>query len=149
MPRYCKQRDNYSCAPIAILNALKWTGKNKTLKDLSKLKKELQTTKQDGTYFVPEQKVVQKYFKSTYFRDLDFKTFKKYLLQNKAIIFRYTFFSKTGEHFAHSNFVSGIKDDKYIVAHNFFADKSTSLLTKKQMQFWLNRCIHFHVIERD
>ena len=25
MIRYCKQRDNYSCGPIAILNAIKWT----------------------------------------------------------------------------------------------------------------------------
>jgi len=25
MIRYCKQRDNYSCGPVAILNTIKWT----------------------------------------------------------------------------------------------------------------------------
>lgn len=28
MPRYAKQRDKYCCGPVAILNALKWSGQN-------------------------------------------------------------------------------------------------------------------------
>ncbi len=32
MPRYLKQYDNYSCGPIAILNALKWAGVKATYK---------------------------------------------------------------------------------------------------------------------
>ena len=28
MPRYVKQRDKYSCGPVAILNALRWAGVN-------------------------------------------------------------------------------------------------------------------------
>lgn len=26
MPRYVRQRDNYSCGPVAMLNAMKWAG---------------------------------------------------------------------------------------------------------------------------
>lgn len=29
MPRYIKQRDKYSCGPIALMNALKWAGATK------------------------------------------------------------------------------------------------------------------------
>ncbi|MFA5024119.1 MAG: C39 family peptidase [Patescibacteria group bacterium] len=36
--RYVKQRDEYSCGPIAILNAMKWLGKPVTYKDLARLK---------------------------------------------------------------------------------------------------------------
>jgi len=30
MPRYIRQRDNYSCGPVALMNAIKWTGVTKT-----------------------------------------------------------------------------------------------------------------------
>lgn len=29
MPRYIRQKDNYSCGPVALLNALKWAGRTK------------------------------------------------------------------------------------------------------------------------
>jgi len=31
MPRYARQRNRYSCGPIAIINALKWAGKPASL----------------------------------------------------------------------------------------------------------------------
>jgi hypothetical protein len=36
MTKYIKQYDTYSCAPTAILNALKWAGKRVTLKNKKK-----------------------------------------------------------------------------------------------------------------
>ena len=32
MPRYVRQRDKYSCGPIAIINAIKWAGGHATVK---------------------------------------------------------------------------------------------------------------------
>lgn len=31
MPRYTKQRDTYGCGPVAVINALKWAGKDISL----------------------------------------------------------------------------------------------------------------------
>ena len=39
MVRYTRQHDEYTCGPIAILNALKWAGKNVSLKNLKYLKR--------------------------------------------------------------------------------------------------------------
>ncbi len=38
MTRYAKQRDSYSCGPTALLNALKWAGKDVSCKDMPRLK---------------------------------------------------------------------------------------------------------------
>lgn len=47
--RYCKQKDMYSCGPVAILNALKWGGANATYrKHIRFLTQECKTTS-DGT----------------------------------------------------------------------------------------------------
>lgn len=34
MPRFTKQRDRYSCGPVAILNALRWSGMDAPYKEL-------------------------------------------------------------------------------------------------------------------
>ena len=47
--RYCKQKDLYSCGPVAILNALKWGGAKATYsKHINFLAQECRTSK-DGT----------------------------------------------------------------------------------------------------
>lgn len=47
--KYFRQRDRYSCAAVAFLNAFKWMGINTSSKQLSSLKQMLRTTVKDGT----------------------------------------------------------------------------------------------------
>lgn len=51
MPRYVRQRNNYSCGPVALLNALKWAGRKCSYKDLCAIQAQCRTTKQ-GTPFL-------------------------------------------------------------------------------------------------
>ena len=50
MTRFCKQRDGYSCGPVAILNAIKWTGSDWfTYRMLPAITQVCNTTR-EGTY---------------------------------------------------------------------------------------------------
>jgi hypothetical protein len=49
MPRYVKQRDEFRCGPVAIVNVLKWMGCDATAKLIPGLCKELRVTKDYGT----------------------------------------------------------------------------------------------------
>ena len=49
MTRFCKQRDEYSCGPVAILNLYKWIGVDYKYSDLPWLQLMCGTNK-DGTF---------------------------------------------------------------------------------------------------
>lgn len=53
MPRYIRQRDNYSCGPVALLNALKWAGRTKgtSYATLPSWRGTCQTDRRTGTSF--------------------------------------------------------------------------------------------------
>jgi hypothetical protein len=54
MPRYIRQRDNYSCGPVALLNALKWAGRTKgtSYDTLPSWRSACGTTRKLGTSFI-------------------------------------------------------------------------------------------------
>jgi len=53
MPRYIRQRDNYSCGPVALLNALKWAGATKgtSYETVPSWRDACRTTRRRGTSF--------------------------------------------------------------------------------------------------
>ncbi|MCI0527014.1 MAG: hypothetical protein L0Y56_06105 [Nitrospira sp.] len=53
MPRYTKQRDRYSCGPIAIINALRWAGEPASYERLSRLQALCDTKPGEGTMHSP------------------------------------------------------------------------------------------------
>jgi hypothetical protein len=50
MTRYIKQRDRYNCAPVAIINALKWAGEKATYSELNRLKELCKCKSPEGTW---------------------------------------------------------------------------------------------------
>jgi hypothetical protein len=48
--RYCKQRDNYSCGPVAILNVIKWTDSNWFTYSMLPAIQSVCKTDKNGTY---------------------------------------------------------------------------------------------------
>jgi len=70
--RYCKQRNSFECGPIAILNALKWSGARATLKDLADIRKNSGTDKLGTSERLFRKELKSKgkgYFKVTAFTD--------------------------------------------------------------------------------
>lgn len=63
MVRYCKQRDHYSCGPLAILNLLKHLGYAYTYKDMPKLRRKLKTSRRGGTWICHLDHFIRKQFK--------------------------------------------------------------------------------------
>jgi len=49
MTRFCKQRDRYSCGPVALLNIDKHFGRQATYKDLPRYRKRVRCKRPDGT----------------------------------------------------------------------------------------------------
>ena len=48
MVRYIKQRDTYSCGPVALINVLKWSGANKTYKDMPRAQRMVKCSYKEG-----------------------------------------------------------------------------------------------------
>lgn len=67
--KYFRQKDKYSCGPVAILNALKHYGIPATGQDLSYIKDLCQTTPAIGTNIVDFHRTVMKFFEY----DFDFQ----------------------------------------------------------------------------
>lgn len=59
--RYCKQYDDWSCGPIAVLNILKWAGYPHTTKHLPHLKRKLKHITGEGTYVYMMTEVLRSY----------------------------------------------------------------------------------------
>lgn len=61
MPRYVKQKDNFNCGPVAVINTLKWLGFNISYDWLSDVRDACQCTR-NGTSDLDFEKAL-KYFK--------------------------------------------------------------------------------------
>jgi len=93
MPRYCHQRDNYSCGPIALLNLSKWAFPKCffSLADLFTFRRWLQCTK-DGTSVERFDQqlcwwIGKKYIRKTFKRDID--EMWEWIKKGNALVFEY------------------------------------------------------------
>jgi hypothetical protein len=87
MTRFLAQRDEYSCGPIAIINALKWLGYAFTGADLPKLRRWCQTDKYLGTPTKSMTATLAKLgIKSTLKYRITFSELNMYLKQGKCVI---------------------------------------------------------------
>ncbi len=89
MPRYVRQRNDYSCGPVALLNALKWAGrKGAYRKDIELLKAECGTTRK-GTPFanmVYAARFHRGYFSVTSKRNVTIADINAHLRRGGAVI---------------------------------------------------------------
>lgn len=138
MIRYLGQKDQYKCAPIVIINLLKWAGEHATIKDLDQFCELMNTEPGEGTsdsitnsvlQLIPGIKVNQyKYIKDT-------KTIKNALNRNKAVIVSYYYPSFDGGHIF---LCIGHKNNKYKVVNyyqptvRYISSMEMSLLLKRK-----------------
>ena len=145
MIRYCKQRDDYSCVPVAILNALKWQGRHVTLKDLPYIKEKVGTTYAGTSYHCWKRKVA-KLLKGKIRPLLKWHQFKKELETGKVFIIDCEY-KHHGVWAGHGSFVSGIKDKK-VIAHNFYENESTSLVPFREFKKYYKKNRALFEVER-
>lgn len=91
---YTQQQDEYSCGPVAIINACKWAKKNISYKhDFNKISKLCKCKYPDGTMPTNMNKTIKKYLNSElkikYVQHPTLKQIDKHLQKDGAIIFKY------------------------------------------------------------
>ena len=142
MTRFVSQHDEYSCGPIAIINAAKWSGLKKrcgrryTRADLPKLRRWCNTDKHLGTptkYMVNTLKRLG--FKTTLKYKLTFAQLNMYLKQGKSVIIGSYGFGKKKDD-GHWYFVPEKSGDRFRVINLEVENNAT--ISRKEIRSVLN-----------
>lgn len=140
--RFIRQRDQYSCGPIAILNALKWTGISITYRShFKKIKTLCKTTMNWGT--TPENitKVLLDYSEHLNFEIKELVTLKsidKHLKAGGALILEY-WFNEDGIYDGHYVFIFQRDGHDFITVNNMNAAPAAQPCTRQMLKSML-RC---------
>jgi len=129
MIKYLKQRDYYSCAPTAIINAMKWSGKNPTRKShLKKLIKECKCCNKCGSEVENIDGVVRKYFSHAKYKSQEStNTLSAHLRKGGAVILAYEYVKNDGIREAHCTFCIDRTKYYYILVNDVKTSDGTIL----------------------
>lgn len=107
MTRYLRQRNQFTCAPVAILNALKWTGRYLTGGDLQFFINACRTTRA-GTETEDMRRVIDRHIpRNKFLVGPSRQTLSDYLLWDRAIILNYGYVTSDEAEEWHSTFCAG------------------------------------------
>jgi len=134
---YVKQRDKYSCGPIAILNAIKWSGIKATYSSHFKRVSKLSNSGICGIDNHDITKALNNYKKLKYRikKHITVEELEKHLIKGGSAIVGYDF-RIDGEDVGHYSFIAGKKDRRFVII-NHFVDKKIGHLTKKEINYIL------------
>lgn len=141
--RFLRQRDQYSCGPIAILNALKWAGLQLTYKDnFKQIKKLCKTTASWGT--TPENitNVLSKYTEHLNFEIkalITLKDIERHLKKGGAVILEYWFKENLDIYDGHYVFIFQIFGKDFVVANGIDGKEAIHICSRKELKSML-RC---------
>lgn len=133
MKRWLRQRDTFSCGPIALINLDKWRGKSVTNQDLPRYRRQCHCHRPRGNSIADFSRVAGR----SHYR-LDYHRFKRHLLSGGTAIINIRWPSGGGHYF----FVRGIADYngcQGFLAVNFHADETLTLLSWQHIFALLQR----------
>ena len=126
--RFCKQRDQYSCGPVALLNVDKFYGKQVTYANLPHYKKLVDCSHPNGTRTRSMSNVLGRASRKNWQRTKDF-------LDGGCLIIQ------TGDGIAkHPGHYSIILKDihgTYILVNHYHSKGYASIITNWQVVYWL------------
>lgn len=122
MIRFAKQRNTYSCGPVAIINALKWAGRNITyIKHFKKIKKLCYTTSEYGTTPDGITNALEHYKKYISFERKELITLREidqHLSEGGALILEYWFKECGNNYDGHYSFIFRMNEKDFIAVNN-------------------------------
>jgi len=136
VPRYARQKDNHSCAPISIFNAMKWMGWQVSYKrDFPEIKKECGCTEEDGTSDSKMRCAIKYYFNymECFCRfNPKIKEIENHLENDGAIIFDHDIpgLDKDVVHTVFSFKEAG----KFIVVNHYWSEKIESIIKRDRLK---------------
>lgn len=140
--RFIRQRDQYSCGPIAIINALKWAGAYLTYKsDFKKIKNLCKTTISWGTTPENISKVLSVYSEHINFEVkalITLKIIDKHLKSGGSVILEY-WFNEDGVYDGHYVFIFRKDGHDFIAVNNMNGAPAAQPCTRQMLKSML-RC---------
>lgn len=115
MPRFTKQRDRYSCGPVAILNALRWSGTDAPYEDLIDILQKVCNCEPGRGTNHTDFDAALRFFGTDLFRVRRvhrpcLSTIEEHLQADGAVILNYRWFGN-GRHFRHFALACGVSPD--------------------------------------
>jgi hypothetical protein len=136
-----KQRDGYSCGPVAIINALKWAGVETTKEERKRISNKIKCKQNFGTFKEDFQKYFKqiKYLDSKFFHRLSLKKFKKHIDNGGAIIWirkleKEVVGNKVYVWDGHYTFCIGRDKENYLLVNNYYKDKTPKAYKEKYIK---------------
>jgi uncharacterized protein YehS (DUF1456 family) len=133
MTRYVQQRDNTSCGPIAIINALKWANVKVTYKDLDKYVKKCRSHLKLGTW--PRHLIGvlsrEKHLKVVYYPTLNLKKIDNILKSNNIVLVDYYYINKKHK-YGHWFMIESFTNKKYNCI-NLYKRQTISYVSRSEM----------------
>ena len=141
MVKYLKQRNSFSCGPIAIINAYKWLGLKYSYKNLKELEKELDCDSSGTSHESIHLALLFKFNKvNRYQKPLNIdKIISNFENKNNAMVlsFAYQEFDQINMHVC---FVSEYKDKKFYI-HNYSKLKAHYWISEQELSDLVNLSI--------
>lgn len=147
MKRYLGQKNDGNCAPIMIVNLLKWSGQQATSKDIPQLCRMMNTLPNEGTYDKDTDGVLRclpgiKVSKYRYEKKIE--PIKNALNKGKAVIISYYYTPvkmKTGGHIflciEYKNNKFKVVNEAKTTVGNISSAKMSGLLRRKGTKVWI------------
>jgi hypothetical protein len=128
MKRWLRQRDKFSCGPIALINLDKWRGKSVTNRDLPRYQRRCSCRHPRGTVIANFSRIVGR----PHYR-LNYRRFKQHLLSGGTAIINIVWAYGVGHFF----FVRGVAERndgrRGFLAVNFIEGETLTLLSWQLM----------------
>ena len=136
--RFIRQRDDHSCGPVAIINALKWAGVPVTYRThFRRIKRLCRTTQDWGTRREDMSKALARYGLALRYEVRSLVTLQemeKHLLSGSALILEYWF--REGEKYdGHYVFIYHNDDHGFMVVNDMTSGQAAQPRTRKELKF--------------
>lgn len=138
--RFVKQRNQYSCGPVVILNALKWAEQKVSYKSHFKKLKKLTKCNLDGSVFSKVKGAIYSYsniFKIGTDRITSIKRLEIYIKNGAGIILQYYYrdSKKVNEIFGHFTLILPYKiNGKFALVNNYVDGPALQFRGRKELK---------------
>ena len=129
--RYCKQRDRFSCGPVAIINALKFFGVKATYKDVPKYRKLTNCRRPHGVKRKYINKPLQNIFKCTKINNPTMRQLDDFLKKGYPIILSHLI-RKNAKTWGHFIFIPRRERDGFVLI-NEYKNRTKDFVSRKFM----------------
>lgn len=130
-----KQKNQFGCGPIGVINVLKWTGLQLTYKEDYKTFADICGTDQEGTdrgNITRALKKFKKYLRFVYKKLITFKQVDEHIRAGNCVLYEY-FFPENGEYDGHYELLL-FEDGVYYVVNGMYPAPAKQVIEREEIK---------------